>query len=104
MAFFVTHYVPDDPPTRGLRRISFLTTTEDPNDELYYMGYELGRGFTEKDLEPKLESGGVVRITVPHKIDKDQGVWMDENHAIWIADYHNPLGDLPREKIFEYRG
>jgi hypothetical protein len=97
--FYVTHYIPDGYPRKGLRACEFLTTTNLSGARRYHMGLDTGRDFSEEDIKLDLHHRAIVGIQKPVEIRTNEGVWVDEGRSVWIADYDNPLADKNRRKV-----
>ncbi len=100
--FYVTHYIPDKIPEVGrLRSIEFLTTRDPSGNGKLYMGFDAGREFSRSDLSLSVEHGGVVELPKSAEIETSEGVYVDGDGGVWIANYNKPFRDSKRRKICE---
>lgn len=87
----LTHAVRQDFPQtakEGLLRLSFLTASSGFPGK-YFQGFSSHRSFSEEDLVEKLREGALLIIS-PTQIRSDEGVWMDDDGKIFIADKDDP--------------
>jgi len=96
---YVTHYRPDRLPEEGLRSVEFLTAKDPRKREEFHMGLDTARTLSQGEIELDLQHGGTVEIPGFHPIRTTEGVWVDQERGVWIADYDNPFEDSNKRKI-----
>jgi len=97
--FYVTHYIPDRYPETGLRVCEFLTARNPEGATEFFMGFDTARVFSQRDIESRVNGGLAVRLPIPAEIKPSEGVWVDKDRSVWVADYENPLKDKSRRKV-----
>ncbi len=90
--FFVTHFVVENQPKKGLKRVSFMTACELPAEK-YYVGKGTHRSFNDEDLKKKLEARSLIALPNPVELIDGKGTWLDADGNLWLADSKDPLSD-----------
>lgn len=102
--FYITHFVVEDPPVEGMRRLAFYTATfESRRENKYYSGFGLHKAYTLQNLEGMLKAQSVIPIPNPVEVDLNDGVWLDAEENVWIADRKNPYTDDGKKKVFSLK-
>lgn len=101
--FYVSHHLPEALPREGLRNVEFFTTNvQAGNGAVFYMGFSSGRRFFSKSVKQQVTSGALLSLSKPYqKIERNEGVWLDTEGRVVIADYTNPFDDPNRRVICE---
>ena len=99
--FYVTHIITEPKPEKfkGLKRIPWMTTSNYPKNTDFHMGYDMVQTFSIGAINHNLKQGIIKEVYNPHIMTLDQGLWIDQDKNLWVADYHNPYGNHDRINI-----
>jgi len=92
---YFTHYLNDQEPLIGLRKLVFLTATESGLTKgEHHWAYSVAALLTE-NLQPQFDDGSLIPLrNQAIEADGKQILWMDQNRGIWAADNEHPEKDL----------
>lgn len=84
---YVTQYVPDGLSSKGLGYLLFVSTPNPVTTNVHYSGLQTDFLIELSEIDKQIEHGGLVALLAPALIQESDGIFVDSDSNIWIADY-----------------
>lgn len=87
---YVTHYINQEPSSRGWIELPFITRMENDNNS-YYLGFEFNSPIPEEIIKKNETDNYYKPLLIAQEIELSQTVWVTPDEEVWIADSEDPF-------------
>ncbi|MEO5646372.1 MAG: hypothetical protein ABIO57_01210 [Candidatus Paceibacterota bacterium] len=105
--FWITHFVPDSLPTRGMKKLLFYTKQEDPKE--FFCGTDNKNPRPPEEIKKLVERREIVPIPRNLTLKETETLFIDPTGTMWLAHYMDSsknkkevgFYDVPIQQFFQ---